>query len=288
VRLVLSGLVILFWELVLIRWLGASIRVVAYFSNLVLISAFFGLGVGALATRLPWRLERWIAPLLAFATLLGVWLGGVGHHNPSREDELIWVGRPFGLVRPGGAASGAIAASVLLAMVYCTTALVFVAFGQYLGRLFRTHPPLRAYSLEVGGSLLGILLFALLSRGQASPTVWFAVGFALLVATLPPRRGDLLAALVLGIAVVALTRPAVADFVWSPYYRIAVDPIIGWAGSHDTGRQVRLHFETREEAIAHARKNGFTYTVREAKDRKIKPKAYADNFAFTRREPWTH
>jgi len=224
-RLVLCGLAILFWELVLIRWLGASIRVVAYFSNLVLISAFFGLGAGALATRFAWRLERWIAPLVALATLLGVWLGGVGHHNPSREDELIWVGRPFGLVLPGGATSGAIAASVLLALVYCATALVFVAFGQYLGRLFRTHPPLRAYSLEVGGSLVGILLFALLSRGQTSPTTWFVVGFLLILAMLPPRRVDLAVALVLGIAVVALSRPSVADFVWSPYYRIAVDPI---------------------------------------------------------------
>jgi len=225
VRLVLCGLAILFWELVLIRWLGASIRIVAYFSNLVLISAFFGLGTGALATRFRWRLERWIAPFVAFATLLGVWLGGVGHHNPSREDELIWVGRPFGIVLPDGAASGAIAASVLLAVVYCTAALVFVAFGQYLGRLFRTHPPLRAYSLEVGGSLVGILLFALLSRGQTSPTTWFVVGFVLIVAMLPPRRLDLGVALALGIAVVWVTRPAVADFVWSPYYRIGVDPI---------------------------------------------------------------
>ena len=45
----------LFWELVLIRWLGASIRIVAYFSNLVLISAFFGLGVGRARHALPGR-----------------------------------------------------------------------------------------------------------------------------------------------------------------------------------------------------------------------------------------
>ena len=47
----------------LIRWLGASIRIVAYFSNLVLISAFFGLGIGALCARFAIRLERAIAPL---------------------------------------------------------------------------------------------------------------------------------------------------------------------------------------------------------------------------------
>jgi hypothetical protein len=52
-RLLLCGLAALFWELALIRWLGASIRIVAYFSNLVLISAFFGLGLGALAAASP-------------------------------------------------------------------------------------------------------------------------------------------------------------------------------------------------------------------------------------------
>jgi len=82
------------------------------------------------------------------------------------------------------------------------------------------------------------------------------------------------------------TREWVMEF--EPRDRMMADPIIGWNGSHDTGRQVRLHFETRDEAIAHARKNGFTYTVQEPNARKIKPKAYADNFAFTRREPWTH
>jgi hypothetical protein len=87
----------LFWELVLIRWLGASIRIVAYFSNLVLISAFFGLGVGALATRFPVRLERLIAPLAALAALLGVWLGRLWHPNPTGGGEYFWFGAPLGI-----------------------------------------------------------------------------------------------------------------------------------------------------------------------------------------------
>ena len=53
-------------------------------------------------------------------------------------------------------------------------------------------------------------------------------------------------------------------------------------------QQVRVTFETKDEAVAYARKHGFTYTVREPRERRIKPKAYADNFAYTRREPWTH
>ena len=76
--------------------------------------------------------------------------------------------------------------------------------------------------------------------------------------------------------------------VYEPSARQTADPVIGWVGSGDTKRQVRLTFETKNEAIAYARKKGYTYTVREPKERRIKPKAYADNFAYTRREPWTH
>ena len=82
------------------------------------------------------------------------------------------------------------------------------------------------------------------------------------------------------------TREWVALF--EPTDRQDPDPIIGWTGSADTATQVRLTFDTKDEAIAFARKHGYTYTVREAKERRIKPKAYADNFAWTRREPWTH
>ena len=244
-RLFVCGLAVLFWELVLIRWLGASIRVVAYFSNLVLISAFFGLGVGALLTRFRWRLEMLAPPLAAFAAMLGVWLGGLGHRNPSQEAELIWLGRPVGLALPGGEAGRVVAASVLLALVYCATALVFVALGQYLGRLFRTHPPLRAYSLEIAGSLAGIGLMALLSHWQTSPTVWFVVGFALLLVLLPLRPAPAALVVILGATVVLGTRSSVGDAVWSPYYRISVQPITTVVDRH-LGRSLEL-----DEPVGH-------------------------------------
>ena len=61
------------------------------------------------------------------------------------------------------------------------------------------------------------------------------------------------------------------------------DPLMGWIGSADTQEQVRLSFDTREEAIAFADKNGFDYRVQEPKSRRIRPKSYADNFSFQRR-----
>lgn len=67
-----------------------------------------------------------------------------------------------------------------------------------------------------------------------------------------------------------------------------VDPLMGWTSSRDTMQQVRLYFHTLEEAKAYAEKSGWRYTVEQSQARHIKPKAYADNFAYTRIGRWTH
>ena len=66
------------------------------------------------------------------------------------------------------------------------------------------------------------------------------------------------------------------------------DPLMGWTGGGDTRGQLHLKFATREEAVAYAEKNGLRYEVELAHDRKVRPKAYADNFKFGRIENWTH
>lgn len=66
------------------------------------------------------------------------------------------------------------------------------------------------------------------------------------------------------------------------------DPLMGWIGSGDTKGQLRLKFDTKEEAIAYADKNGLIYRVAEPQTRRVKPKSYSDNFAFNRVGSWTH
>jgi hypothetical protein len=53
-------------------------------------------------------------------------------------------------------------------------------------------------------------------------------------------------------------------------------------------QQVRLRFDTKEEAVAYCERAGIPYRVIEPKQPTRRTIAYADNFAFTRREGWTH
>jgi SAM-dependent methyltransferase len=235
-RLFLCGLAVLFWELALIRWLGATIRIVAYFSNLVLISAFFGLGVGALMTRFRISLERFIAPLAGLAVVLGLVFGGVWHANPATALEYIWIGTPAG-VELDSSSARIVSAGVVLMLVYITIAALFAAFGQYMGRLFRTHAPLRAYSLEVTGSLVGILLFAVLSHVQAGPAVWFGIGAAMLLVLLPVRVIDVVVTLVVAAVAIQGARIESRNHTWSPYYRISLEPITS-VQDHKTNARV--------------------------------------------------
>jgi hypothetical protein len=56
------------------------------------------------------------------------------------------------------------------------------------------------------------------------------------------------------------------------------DPLMGWAGSADTRRQLNLKFPTLDTAKAYADKNGISYSVLAAAPKVLKLQAYADNF----------
>src|SRR5436190_14518536 len=56
-ELFVASFLALFLELVLIRWVPSYERVLAYFTNFVLIAAFLGLGLGGMLAR---RRARWV------------------------------------------------------------------------------------------------------------------------------------------------------------------------------------------------------------------------------------
>ncbi len=66
------------------------------------------------------------------------------------------------------------------------------------------------------------------------------------------------------------------------------EPLMGWTSSTDMNGQVRLAFETRQEAVAYAQGHGIAFQLSEPHETRRIIKAYADNFAADRKEPWTH
>jgi len=66
------------------------------------------------------------------------------------------------------------------------------------------------------------------------------------------------------------------------------EPLMGWTSSSDMLQQVRLEFDTKEEAIAYATREGIAYRVEEPHQPLRKGLSYSDNFKYNRTAPWTH
>ncbi len=66
------------------------------------------------------------------------------------------------------------------------------------------------------------------------------------------------------------------------------DPLMGWTSSTDMRAQIRLTFESKEAAVAYARNQGIPYQVTTPQRAKRYVKSYSDNFATSRKEPWSH
>lgn len=82
------------------------------------------------------------------------------------------------------------------------------------------------------------------------------------------------------------TREWVLEF--EPETPNVIEPLMGWTSSYDTRRQIRMRFDTKEEAIAYATRHGIPFRLEETHSSSVKPKSYAENFKFGRPDRWTH
>ena len=67
-----------------------------------------------------------------------------------------------------------------------------------------------------------------------------------------------------------------------------IEPLMGWTSSGDTRQQLRLWFETRDDAVAYAERQGIPYRVEEPHELKRRTMSYSDNFKVSRIGQWTH
>lgn len=237
-QIIVSSFLILFLELLLIRLISTEIRIFAYLSNFILLAALIGSGLGMMLRkkiavykvvywlfgivlivsieyiiRLPkleFRLFKGITELLVPLSEAYIW-GKV--YTFSKTGIIIGLGLMFGLL-------GAVA-------------WTFMPLGNYLGRLLNTHPkPLKAYSLNIAASILGMWFFQLLSMFQLSPVLGlvFAQVILLLLVKDKAKRSIVLIVLLVTLSYVMPKKAyqpyeQPVDF-WSPYQKLTLSYLI--------------------------------------------------------------
>ena len=66
------------------------------------------------------------------------------------------------------------------------------------------------------------------------------------------------------------------------------DTLMGWNSTADTSSQIKIFFDTKDQAIEWAKNNNYQFVIDEPKVRKVTIKSYASNFDINRKESWTH
>ncbi|HYM51494.1 MAG TPA: hypothetical protein VET65_13115 [Candidatus Limnocylindrales bacterium] len=203
----------LFLELALIRWSGANILYLSYFSNFILLASFLGIGIGFLLAGGRVDAFAWaplgVLALVAFVLAFPVQIDRSG-------SELIY----FGALE---SSRSGLPIWATLPVLFLAVAAIMAMVAQGVARAFAGFAPLEAYRLDILGSLLGIAAFTGLSFLGAPPLAWGAV-VAALFALLLVRRDLVRAAALVGLLVLLGIESAAALTSWSPYYKVSLQP----------------------------------------------------------------
>ena len=168
--LFVSSFLVLFLEIALIRWMPAYVRLLAYFSNFILLATFLGGGLGCLLASRRRSLIAWF-PLVQLIVIVAVDRLGLEVAVPASSTNIYFT---------SGTATPVVSveSTMLLPLLFVIVALLFLTVAQRMGRELTLRPPLQAYRINLLGSLAGVATFALLSWLELPPVAWFAVAFA--------------------------------------------------------------------------------------------------------------
>src|SRR3954453_8194375 len=236
--LFLSSFLVLFLETAFIRWLPAYVRLLAYFSNFILLASFLGIGVGCLLAKRRRDLFVWF-PLVQFAVILAVDRLRLEVALPSTSTIYFSSGTTAPVVP--------VESTLPLPLLFVSVAVLFVTVAHRMGRGLSGRPPLRAYVINLLGSLAGVAVFALVSWFELPPSLWFGVAAA---AALPLIVEDRRAITLVNVALLVLSLGIVHRMergsLWSPYYRITV-----FQDKEDTVVEVNHIFHQSMAPVAH-------------------------------------
>jgi hypothetical protein len=208
VRLVVLSALMLFVELVLIRWPAESNIYLRYLTNLVLLASFLGVGVGFLRAEAKRDLFPY-APIALAVFALFIVLFPV---QQAHQGDLP--------VLRGLAGSPALPLWVSLPLIFAGSTVVMALLAEGVARTFRTFEALQAYRLDVLGSVAGIIAFSALAFLGMRPIVWILLAsIGLFLVLRRPITGMQIASFGGLTLIFAATSLSTHD-AWSPYYKV--------------------------------------------------------------------
>ena len=229
-RIFCLGFLTLFLELLFIRFMAGNIWNLGYFPNLVLISAFIGLGAGFISHRLFGQRisDTLFAAVPPLVTLFVCLIYAVSPEVPGFGSEGgDFRGEVFFTASKAGGSSGGLP---LFIFWFLFVAAIFFLIAQRTAKVFMRLKPLTAYSYDILGSCCGIAAFIGISFVEAPAHLWFLVAAPLFVAgkdpSFPFRRAAATAAVSMLAAVVLVS---IQDgphgsknlrSIWSPYQKV--------------------------------------------------------------------
>lgn len=222
IAVVLAAAIGLYAEMMMVRLHSSYFQVFAYFKNISLLSCFLGLGIGYATSTKPVSIIRMVGGFfLQIALLFFLSRAALAQLLQNPVPELF----SFGL-EEGVHVAGAMWPLLFLCGVFFVNAACFILPGRLAAQTMRGFAPLAGYGYNLVGSILGIVLFTVLSVLQTSPAVWvtiFCIGAGCFMV---PRswRAWVVFLAVCGSMIGMLSVPAHPGsvVVYSPYQRLAL------------------------------------------------------------------
>ena len=210
----------LFVELTLIRWVGSNIYYIFFFTNFILLASFLGMSIGFLQVKSSRHWFR-ISPIILSAVIIFCYLNSYEYSVKlnSITENLDYSAKIF--------KNNLYPLWFSLPICFVMVVVLMATIANEAAKLFRQFPPLKAYRLEILGSLLGIIFFSLISLFHMSPLFWGMVICLLYIPLLWHEYvGKKYGILFVQISMLALMMFTFAievfhlNHYWSAYYKI--------------------------------------------------------------------
>lgn len=222
----------LYLEMLIIRWVSSEIRIFAYYKNFVLVACFLGFGLGCALCRRRVHAIATALPIVFFTVFVAAPIPGMHDAVVSlttligaTTQVLIW-----GVATPSALSYTALAAAIVaVGCLFACIVFMFVPIGQVVGSMLETAPRgSLGYTVNVLGSLAGIVLYTLICFFSQPPATWLLVVALLFGVVFANQRktGLLLMSSCLSTAA-ALTVwvDNTSKVYWSPYQKLALQPV---------------------------------------------------------------